>query len=107
MISRVFLVAFILPKVTESCGPLNRDLPPTPASEERLFDMDTENDGKNPGPINVDLAPTIPTFATNVGLQTTSSQLYIDIVLTETVIDHLNLRIAHINLKWTDEQWTD
>ena len=94
MISAVFLVAFILPKVTESCGPLNRDLPPTPASEEGLLDMDTESNTKLPGPINVDLAPTIVTFATTVGLQTTSSQFYIDIVLTETVIDHLNLRMA-------------
>ena len=85
MISRVFLVAFILPKVTESCGPLNRDLPPTPASEEGPM---------NNGPINVDLAPTTVTFAATVGLPTTSSQLYIDIVLTETVIDHLNLRMA-------------
>ena len=94
MISRVFLVAFILPKVTESCGPLNRDLAPTPASEEGLLDMDTESNTKLPGPINVDLAPTTVTFAATVGLPTTSSQLYIDIVLTETVIDHLNLRMA-------------
>ena len=93
MMFSVFLAAFVLPKVTESCGPLNRDLAPTVLGNKHENERTKQNAERR---IITTIATTTSTTTTSAYIphnvdfaprpQITSGLLYKDLAPTDKLL---------------------